>query len=92
MHLDWLPLALGLAVIIYTFTERKKKMTETLPYVLVKTGRIAGNEKLIGSGDDSEVLADNADALASADRGSTYSVRGPDGKLLYSARVAREEN
>lgn len=57
---------------------------ETLPYVLVRTGRIIGRETLVGSSDDPEKLADNADALAPLHPGQTFTVRGPQGEALYT--------
>lgn len=57
---------------------------ETLAYVLVRTGRIIGRETLIGSSDDPERLADNADALAPLHPGQTFTVRGPQGEALYT--------
>ena len=59
----------------------------TSKYLIVKPGIVT--EKVVGGGDDPEKLAEDMIAIADTDKGVTYSIRGPQGALVftYTAKV-----
>ena len=52
------------------------------PYLIIMPGII--KEKVMGSGDDPEKLAEDMEGLAKANPGKTLSLRGPEGELLHT--------